>query len=122
MYKIEKFLIDNGMRLKCKYPVGTLVYQDYYDDVEDAGFYGVDEVVLFPNHEPEPCWKILTGYPYLLWIPGYKDIGQDFIDRAKEKLEEHLKSQIEFNKRLQEIENPWEKVKFELDKVIYFNV
>lgn len=111
MYKIEKFLIDNGMRLKKSYPVGTLIYQDYCSDPEDEGFYGVDEVVLFPNHKPEPCWEISTSYPYLLIIPGYKDIDQDFIERAKENLEEHLKSQIEFNKRLQEVENPWEEIK-----------
>ena len=111
MYKIEKFLIDNGMRLKKSYPVGTLIYQDYCSDPEDEGFFGVDEVVLFPNHKPEPCWEISTSYPYLLIIPSYKDIDQDFIERAKENLEEHLKSQIEFNKRLQEIDNPWEEIK-----------
>ncbi len=111
MYKIEKFLIDNGMRLKKSYPVGTLIYQDYCSDPEDEGFFGVDEVVLFPNHKPEPCWEISTSYPYLLIIPSYKDIDQGFIERAKENLEEHLKSQIEFNKRLQEIDNPWEEIK-----------
>jgi len=110
MYKIEKFLIDNGMKLKKSYPIGTLVYQDYCSDQEDEGFYGVDEVVLFPNHKPEPCWEISTSYPYLLIIPGYEEVGPDFIENAKESLEEHLKSQIEFNKRMLEVEGPWEKL------------
>ena len=110
MYKIEKFLIDNGMKLKKSYPIGTLVYQDYCDDVEDAGFIGVDEVVLFPTHKPEPCWEISTSYPYLLIIPGYKEVGPDFIENAKENLEEHLKSQIEFNKKMHEVEGPWERI------------
>lgn len=110
MYKIEKFLIDNGMRLKRSYPVGTLVYQDYCAEDEDEGFIGVDEIILFPNRKPEPCWEISTSYPYLLMIPGYKEVEPDFIERAKENLEEHLKSQIELNKRLREIENPWEEI------------
>ena len=52
MYKIEKFLIENGLKLKRSYESGVLVYQDYCSDPEDEGFYGVDEVVLFPNHKP----------------------------------------------------------------------
>jgi hypothetical protein len=86
------------------------VYQDYCFDPEDEGFYGVDEVVLFPTHKPEPCWEISTSYPYLLVIPSYRDVGQDFIENAKENLEEHLKVQIEFNKRMLEVKNPWEKI------------
>jgi hypothetical protein len=114
MYKIEKFLIDNGMKLKKSYPVGTLVYQDYCSDPEDEGFYGVDEIILFPNHKtdgnPTPTWEISTSYPYMLIIPGYKELDPEFIERCKENLEEHLKATIEFNKRLLEIENPWEEV------------
>lgn len=108
MYKIEKFLIDNGMKLKRSYKSGCLVYQDYCADPEDEGFFGVDEVILFPNHKPEPAWEISSGYPYLLTISGYRELESDFIDRCKYNLEEHLKEIIEFNNRLKEIENPWD--------------
>ena len=110
MYKIEKFLIENGLKLKRSYESGVLVYQDYCSDPEDEGFYGVDEVVLFPNHKPEPAWELNTGYPYMLVIPSYREVGQEFIENAKENLEEHLKVNIEFNERLKQIENPWEEV------------
>lgn len=50
MYRIEKFLIDSGMKLKKKYASsGCLVYQTCDED----GFYGVDEIILYPR-SPNP--------------------------------------------------------------------
>ena len=105
MYKIEKYLIEHGHKLKRSYESGCLVYA-YCDE---DGFYG-DEVVLFPNHKPNPAWEIHVVYPFDMCIPSYRDVYPNFIENCKENLEEHLKANIAFNKKMLRVKNPWSQV------------
>ena len=36
----------------------------------------------------------------MLIIPSYREVGKDFIENCKENLEEHIKANIEFNKKI----------------------
>ena len=106
MYKIEKFLIERGYKLRKSYKSGVLLYQQYLESDFSTG----TTIALFTKHEPKPEWEMEIIYPYNISLTSYWERDQEYIDRCKNILEEHIKECMQLEKELKSLDNPWEEL------------
>lgn len=107
MTNFEKYLIEHGMAEMKRYPVGTVVYGFKDED----GFYGYEQVVVYPNGGG---YEIHVGPPYLICLSKNKpEKGgeKEFIDLETQLFKEHLERMIAFRNELNAIQDPWKEAK-----------
>ena len=101
MFKIEKFLLENGFELSNHYDESGVNVYDSWDGLE---------VAIFPNHEPV-AWELHTQYPYSLTISNLRELDKKVIKPyAMEVFSAQLDYWIDFSEKLKNMENPWEVV------------
>ena len=99
MFKIEKFLLENGFELSKHYDESGVNVYNSWDGLE---------VVIFPNHKPI-AWELHTQYPYSLTISNLREPDKKVLkSSAMENFSAQLDYWIDFSEILKKIENPWE--------------
>ena len=106
MTKIEQFLIEHSFGLVREHPSGVIVYHLQDED----GFYGYDEIVLFPKLDH---WELHIASPDVAVIDDSRLAPEDesnFITTELALYERSLVWALNLNQELNDLENPWEKV------------